>query len=236
MMNTTNSTLEPLGQDLWHVESTVRLGPGIVFPSRMTVVKLPSGGLWLHSPVALSDEVVAQLEELGPVEHLVAPNLFHHMFMAAAQERFPDARTWCAPGLREKISKLSFDEVLTDEAPAAWSDTIDQRVLHGTGFMEVVFLARPSATIVFTDLFFNMSGELPTWATKILVKMVGAYGRPAQSRLAKSMIKDRPIAGAALQAALDTWDFDAALVAHGDPITRDARAQVETATAWMRGA
>jgi hypothetical protein len=230
------SPVTPLGTDLWHVESTVKLGPAVVFPCRMTIARLPSGGLWLHSPVALDDEVAAQLLALGPVEHLVAPNLFHHMFMGAAQERFPDATTWCAPGLEAKRKDLSFDHVLTDDAPAAWAQAIDQRVLHGSDFNEVVFFARPSAALIMTDLIFNMSGELPTWGTKWITRMAGAYGRPAQSRFARFMIKDRARAGAIFQAALDDWPFELAVMAHGDPITQGARAAVESATTWMRGA
>ncbi len=230
------STVTPLGPDLWHVESTVKVGPAVTFPCRMTIAKLASGGLWLHSPVALDDEVVAQIEALGPVEHLVAPNLFHHMFMRAAQEHFPDATTWCAPGLETKRSDLSFDHVLTDEAPEPWADTIDQRIVHGSGFNEVVFFVRPSSALIMTDLIFNMSGELPSWGAKLITRLASAYGRPAQSRLAKLMLKDRARAGASFQAALDAWPFELAIMAHGEPIAQNARAAVESATSWMRGA
>ena len=230
------SPVTPLGHDLWHVESTVKLMPAVTFPCRMTIARLESGGLWLHSPVALDDEVTAQIEALGTVEHLVAPNLFHHMFMRSAQERFPHAASWCAPGLEIKRSDLTFDHILTDEAPEAWSATIDQRVVHGSGFNEVVFFVRPSSALIMTDLIFNMSGELPSWGAGLITRVAGAYGRPAQSRLARGMIKDRARAGAAFQAALDAWPFELAVMAHGDPIAQDARAAVESATTWMRGA
>ena len=70
--------LQAIGDDIWVVDHDF-FNFGIHFPGRMTVIRLKSGGLWLHSPVPIDDELAAQLAELGPVEHLVGPNLFHHV-------------------------------------------------------------------------------------------------------------------------------------------------------------
>ena len=51
------------------------------FPTRMTVVRLASGGLWLHSPTQISDGLRAELDALGPVRHLVSPNRIHYSHM-----------------------------------------------------------------------------------------------------------------------------------------------------------
>ncbi|GFH33280.1 uncharacterized protein HaLaN_32627, partial [Haematococcus lacustris] len=40
-------------------------------PVRMTVIKLKSGGLWVHAPVAPTEECVRLVKELGaPVEYI----------------------------------------------------------------------------------------------------------------------------------------------------------------------
>ena len=50
------STLKPLADAIWWVDgpvARVRVGPvSLPFPTRMAVVRLSSGGLWLWSPTA----------------------------------------------------------------------------------------------------------------------------------------------------------------------------------------
>ena len=46
------------------------------------VVRLPDGRLFLHSPIAPSDDLAREVEALGPVAYLVAPNKFHHLFVS----------------------------------------------------------------------------------------------------------------------------------------------------------
>ena len=50
----------------------------IPFPTRMTVVKLPMGGVWLHSPVAYDSALAAGVAAIGPVRHIVSPNKIHY--------------------------------------------------------------------------------------------------------------------------------------------------------------
>ena len=66
----------------------------------MTVIKLRSGGLWVHAPIAPTDECIALLNELdAPVEHIVLPTtLFEHkIFVGPFQRRFPNATVFIAP-------------------------------------------------------------------------------------------------------------------------------------------
>jgi hypothetical protein len=67
----------------------------------MTVVRLRStGGLWVHAPVAPTDECVRLIRELGaPVEHIVLPTFAyeHKVFVGPFSRRFPKAQVWVAP-------------------------------------------------------------------------------------------------------------------------------------------
>ena len=61
---------------MWFFEQKqgIGLGLNVSVNVRMTVIKLKTGGLWVHAPVAPTAEMVALLDELdAPVEHVVLP-------------------------------------------------------------------------------------------------------------------------------------------------------------------
>lgn len=228
----TPSTLEPVCDGVWQAAADIHLSPGFVLPLRMTIARLADGGLWMHSPISISDELAHAIDALGEVRHIVAPNLLHHLFFGDAAERYPDAATYAAPGLTEKRSDLSFDHVLSDTAPDAWAGQIDQVVLEGAPDLnEVCFVLRDAQCVVFTDMLFNVR-EPRGWMTPMILSMAGTRRGFAQSRLLKSMIKDRAAAGRSMQRLVDL-PFSRATVCHGDPITDGAHAAVRDALSWM---
>ena len=87
---------------VWFFEQKqgIGLGLNVSVNVRMTVIKLRSGGLWVHAPIAPTDECIALLNELNaPVEQIVLPTtLFEHkIFVGPFQRRFPDATVFIAP-------------------------------------------------------------------------------------------------------------------------------------------
>ena len=64
--------LKPFGPDIWIAEGpVVSAYLGFRYPTRMAVIRLPNaeggdGGLFIWSPVALTDELRAAVEALGP--------------------------------------------------------------------------------------------------------------------------------------------------------------------------
>jgi hypothetical protein len=48
------------------------------FTTRMTVVRLSNGELFLHSPIQFDVRLANELLGLGAVRHLVSPNQFHY--------------------------------------------------------------------------------------------------------------------------------------------------------------
>jgi len=75
--------LEKLAENIWTVASN-HLFLALHVGTRMTVVRLANGGLWLHSPVAMSAQLQQELDALGPVAHIVCPNLYHHVYAGEA--------------------------------------------------------------------------------------------------------------------------------------------------------
>ena len=75
--------LREFGKDLWIAEGPVVPFLGMFpYPTRMAVVRLSDGGLWIWSPLALDDMLAKEVEALGPVRYLISPNKLHHRRVA----------------------------------------------------------------------------------------------------------------------------------------------------------
>jgi hypothetical protein len=234
----TASPLERVTDDLWAAQDTLRF-LGLLIPVRMTVIRLQDGGLWLHSPLRLTEDLVAQVSALGPVQHLVAPSNLHHLFIGEWKSRFPDARMHGASGLAAKRPDLAFDAILGEAAstaPAwpAWENDIDHLRIEGVPRLdESVFLHRPSRTLLVTDLVFNLT-RLQGLA-RFAFWLMGASGRVAQSPEWRLFTRDKQAVRQSMEGLL-AWDFDRLVPAHGDIVPTGALPLVEQATAWMRRA
>src|SRR3546814_16301644 len=81
---------KPFGEEIWTVDGPeIRMdyGPASMpFPTRMTVVRLPGGRLWIHSPIAPDDALFAVIERLVEVAWLVAPHSLHYWYVADGSE------------------------------------------------------------------------------------------------------------------------------------------------------
>jgi hypothetical protein len=208
--------LRQLDDNLWVVDAPVRL-LGVELGGRMTVVRLADGGLWLHSPVRIGDELAAELGELGPVTDLVAPNRFHHLHLPRAQRLFPDARSHAAPGLTAKRPDIAFTAKLSQPAPESWRGSLESLVFDAAPAMgEVVFLHRPSRTLILCDLCFNEPAGGGFWG-ELVCRLNGARRGLAPTRTVRFVIKDRQRARALVDQILE-WDFDRVTVTHGSVV------------------
>ncbi len=121
--------LKAFGPDIWLCDGPVIDGAmGFQFPTRMVIIRLVQGKLFIWSPVALSEDLQNELSALGPIGHVVAPNTLHHVFLEPWWRAYPDARFHAAPGLLIKLPDVRIDEELGTEPPSAWAGQIDQVV------------------------------------------------------------------------------------------------------------
>lgn len=225
--------LEAVAQDLWCAAVDLRF-LGVHLGTRMTVVRLADGTLWVHSPIALGDEVRAEVDALGTVAHLVAPSLYHHMFVGQWKAAYPDATMWLAPGLERKRRDLVADPagfVLLGSTAAPWDHEIAQAPLTGFAFREVLFHHRASRTLVSADLFENFTSS-PYVFTRAYLKLAGLHGRLGVSRVLRWAYRDRAAVKEALARVL-AWDFDRIVIAHGAIVEHDAKRALADAYAWL---
>ena len=79
------------------------------FSTRMTVVRLKNGDLFLHSPIAFNATLAAQLQSMGTIRHLVSPNQFHYAHIGEWSRAFPDTVTWASRGARARARARGID-------------------------------------------------------------------------------------------------------------------------------
>lgn len=70
-------SLQPCGDSIWIGTGPIVKAFGFPFPTRMIVVKLANGGIWINSPVEWAVEDMKAVARMGPVAHLVSPTPLH---------------------------------------------------------------------------------------------------------------------------------------------------------------
>jgi hypothetical protein len=218
---------------LWLREYPVRLG-GARFNARMTVIKLGSGELLVHSPCAFDESLTAEVAALGRVAAIIAPGNFHWLNVRSCQRAFPDALTYVCPGVDKRARGLAFDFVLGDEAPPLWAAEMSQLVLQGTRLMrEVAFLHRGSRTLILVDLVENFTPLTPgtNLFLRILFRAIGMWNRPSPAPEYRVAWGDKVRVRASMERIV-AWDFERVILSHGDNVTRDGRQVV--AQAWRK--
>jgi hypothetical protein len=211
---------------IWLHSYPANLG-GFRFDARMTVIRLASGTLVLHSPCDMTSALVQQISAIGPVGHLIAPGNYHTAHLLSAQKAFPEAKTWICPGVERKHLAIRYDGILRDTPPADWAGELDQIVVRGTRIMrEVAMFHRASNTLLLVDLIENFTDATPhiNAASRFLFKYVlGMWNVPRPAPEYQIGWKDRKAAKESLQRIL-SWGFTKIIIGHGDLIEVNADA------------
>jgi hypothetical protein len=204
--------LRELAPDLWVAEAQHRYF--VEMGRRMTAVRLADGGLWLHSPLPLSEELRAALAALGDVRYVVAAsNLHGHLSMGD----YSGAELFAPPGLADKRSDLRFAGELHDEPDERWARELDQVIFRGNRRLdEVVFLHRQNRSLIVGDTCFNIGRDAP-FLTRLWAWGPRLRPRPGPTAAFRLSVTDKPAARASVDRILG-WNFDRLIVGHGEII------------------
>jgi hypothetical protein len=152
--------LQQFGPEIWIADGPPVSAGGFHYGTRMAIIRLSDGSLFVWSPIQLTAGLRAEVDGLGDVRHLIAPNSLHHLFLDDWRRLYTRASLYAPPGLRRKRKDIDFSGDLGNRPIAEWATDIDQVVVPGNFITtEVVFFHRKSATVLFTDLIHNF---LPT--------------------------------------------------------------------------
>jgi hypothetical protein len=222
--------LEPIADRVWVKARLLRFA-GVETGTRMTVVRLADGGLFVHSPIPLRGGTREAVDALGPVRAIVAPSLFHHLSVGEWVRAYPDAVVCACPGLERKRRDLGWQRVLGDEPEKEWRGEIDQVFFAARSLEnEVVFFHRPSRTLICADLVFNLAHH-PSRLTRVVAWLIGNH-EPGATWLERVLIRNRAAARAQVDRML-AWKPDRLVLAHGDLIETDGCEVLRRAYAWL---
>ena len=141
------------------------------------------------------------------------PNLYHHVYVEDAIQRWPAARVHAPAGMRHKRPELRIDSELSETPDTEWCGELIPVHIEGSMLDETVFVHRPTRTLVCADLIENFDSS-PHLATRLYLKVAGLEDRVAFSRLLRPVYRDRRATRRSLERLL-TLDFDRVVLTHG---------------------
>lgn len=198
----------------------------------MTVMRLGDGRLILHSPVKLDENLRENLETLGRPAFIIAPNRFHHLFVADYLLAFPDAQLYLAPGLEVKRPELKFHGILPEAAPAQWQHELSVRLFRGAPSLnEIVVYHHSSRSLVLTDLAINFR-QVDSLVLRMYLKLNRANDRVVTPVLVKLLTRDRASAKQSVKEIL-SWDVSRIILSHGEIVETHVQFILEDLFGWV---
>jgi hypothetical protein len=195
----------------------------------MTVIRLENRELAVISPIQIDGAMASQLDELGTVSHIIAPNLYHYLFAANFKQLYPNAIFWAAPGLAVKKPDLQVDRAIDREGNSfcngleyVFFDGFRTVSLNGFDSLnECVFFHAASRTLILTDTAFHFDETFPI-ITQFASRVVGGYKSLSPSLLERVATKEKNKVRKSVEKILG-WDFDRVIVAHGSIIEHQGK-------------
>lgn len=234
--------LKPVAENVWVVDGpAIRFGPRgfrMAFPTRMTVIRMADGGLFLHSPVQFSDTLWSQLQALGAPRWIIGPNRIHYWWVPDWHQACPRADVYLAPRIREQAGdRIDFDGLALDgETGYPWDGELATLPVTGSYMTEAIFFHRPSRTLVLTDFIENFeAGKLQSRPARWLVRLGGVLdpdgAMPRDMRLTYAGSR-RPALKAAVERMI-AWNPERIILAHGRWYDRNGAGELRRAFRWL---
>ncbi|MBG9987658.1 DUF4336 domain-containing protein [Aerococcaceae bacterium DSM 111176] len=238
------NTLKPVAENIWIVDGPqinmdIKIG-SIPFSTRMTIIKLNDGSLWCHSPIQATPNLIAEINQLGPVKHLVSPNMIHYAYISEWQNYYPDAIAWASPGVDKRAAsqniEVTFDHDLTNQAPPEWSIEIDQLIFKGSAVMEeVVFFHKSSQTLILADLIENFEPQHSKhrwW--RLIYKLAGIAHPDGKTPLDfRLTFTGNKITARKSYYKMLGWQPEKIILAHGRWYDMDGVAELKRSFRWL---
>lgn len=222
-----DSNVEQIAPDVFGFTGILLQGKRWGIPARMTVIRLPSTNqLIVYSPF---DPALVDLDRLGVVRAIIAPNTCHYMYAQRFKRAHPQATLYTSVGIQRRFPQWDWGVVL-DENSA--EDIISTQVLVKTmsslrELKEVLLLHVPSGTVVSGDLACNITprqvARLPIGGRLYFQFTVPLNALDVHIKV-RSLIKaDCARLLPELKSVLDDWEWDRMIPCHGEVVHSGAK-------------
>lgn len=214
-----------LAENLWTISYPLSI-LGTSHGRTVSVIRLSSGRLVLHSMALFSPGDVAQIRALGEPAWLVEAMILHDTFAREGRNTFPDIPFLAPEGFENVVNFPTFPLL---PVPGEWSGELAVFALEGVPKLkEHLFLHVPSRTLIVADLIFNFPPEETGWNRFFHHYIAGIKGFPGMSRIFRICIRDRSAFRSSTAAVLAA-DFERIIVGHGRVIEHNGKALLNRA-------
>lgn len=228
--------LHEFAENIWLADGPVVRDTGAYFTTRMTIVKLSNGSIWISSPVPVSFATLSAISELGDVHYLIAATPRHIWRLDTWHTLFPEAELWASHPTFFTLRKgdLPITGYLSDTPADTWNTDFEQLAFQGNPLLsEVLFFHRKTHTVLLDDIIMRNPVMEGKPFTNLVFKMGGVQGLDGGVTIdMKLTFLNRSLARQSLDRLL-SWDFDKLIIAHGPCIESDAKQYVKRAFRWL---
>jgi len=223
--------LRSIAEGVWVAEGVLKAPMGMKMTIRSTILKLDANNLMVISPIEPTPKLVQDINDIGMVRYIVAPNGMHHLYVNKFAANFTDAEIWGPADLHAKRNDIQFTGVLDPDEIMPWDRYVETHGIKARApmFEEFIFFHSKTRTLIVTDLMFNFH-RFDNWLMTLIAKLNGGYNRLAMTRLGKMYFNNMDSLRSAIRQILD-WKPENLIVAHGDVIQGGATPELEVATA-----
>lgn len=216
-----------LADDLWQVTGSL---PNMALPRNMVVWRHPSGGLWLHSVVALDEPTLQALVALGEPRWSVVPSGLHRMDAPWYKERFPDMQVLAPVAARKQVEeKVPVDHTCEEALPPLGVGCLTPAGLKPAELTYRLPLAGGGAALVFNDALFHLREPVRGFGG-FMLRLMGSWGYFGLTRIGRWFLLQE---GAAYARWLRELAADPELrvltVSHGLAVTEDVAGRLREA-------
>ena len=225
-------------KSIWLVNGPlIHFGPPLLkfpFPTRMTLVRLSGGELFVHSPTELSPPLREQIEDLGTPRWIVAPSRIHNWWIPQWHSAFPNAEIYVAPRVGTQAgARIDFRCTPLDrDSGLPWSGEVDTLLVAGRYLTEAEFFHRPSRTLILTDIIENFEPSKLNWPRRLLARLGGVLAPNGSMPRDMRLIFSRHALRDAVEQML-AWNPERVIIAHGRWFDRDGAHELRRAFRWL---
>ncbi|MBA2269197.1 MAG: hypothetical protein H0W20_01190 [Chthoniobacterales bacterium] len=211
--------MEQVAENVWVMRFPLRL-LGVAIGRNVTIIRLASGKIVIHSTAPFMPADVAAIRQVGEPGWLLDATRFHDSFVEEGRAAFP-AVPYLAPG---DLAKGTAGETAPlTPAPSEWAGELEVLELDGMPKVrEHVMFHRPSRTLIVGDVLFNFGRGASGWTRFFARHVMRLKEFIGMSPFFRLMIRDRDAFRSSV-AAMMRWDFDRVIVGHGEIIARGGK-------------